>query len=189
MKIVGVCVHGLMGDVYSLGMDALASKLNRATPAGAHFDVVGGNDPDLVAGNLAAQLIAEAKAASMPMVFGHSLGGDFVWDFADKANAAGVELPLMASIDPVDWRGNRGTPGQWIVPPNVKVALNFRQPFYPGGGRLIAGSPTATVVQEHTYSYPHANFGQALAMDTAPEIHAAILAAVLFFIKQQGANK
>lgn len=178
IKIDGLCVHGLMGDVYSLGMDALASKLNRATPEGVHFEVVGGNNPDLEAGNLTRRLLASAAKGIAPVVIGHSLGGDFVWDFADKANAAGVALPLMVSIDPVQWRGNRGVAGMWVAAKCVDVAMNFRQPFYPGGGRLTAADKR-TLVQEHTYSYPHANFGQALAMDTAADIHASILGAVM----------
>jgi hypothetical protein len=189
MKVVGLCVHGLMGDVYSLGMDALASKLNHATPEGVHFDVAGGNDPDLVAGNLTNQLLAAAKTGAVPMVLGHSLGGDFVWKFADAAKQAGVALPLMGSIDPVDWTSNSNEPGNWYAPDNVGIALNFRQPVYPGGGFVKARDPSRTTVYEHTYSYPHANFGQALAMDTAPDIHAAILAAVLFFIKQKATNE
>ncbi len=188
MKIAGLCVHGLLGDVFSLGMDALASKLNRATPVGVHFKVVGGNDPDLVANTLTQQLLSSAAQGFIPMVFGHSLGADFVWDFADKAKAAKVELPLMGSIDPVSWRSNTSSPGIWMAPTNVRVAMNFRQPFYPGGGYLRAQNPGVTLMQEHTYAYPHANWGQALAMDTAPDIHASILSAVMAVI-HAGANK
>ncbi len=184
MKIVGLCVHGLLGDVYSLGMDALASKLNHATPEGVHFTVVGGNDPHLEAGTLTQQFLSAAAGGAVPMVFGHSLGGDFVWEFADSAKQAGVALPLMGSIDPVDWTSNSNERGTWYAPDNVGIALNFRQPVYPGGGFLKAHDPSRTTVYEHTYSYPHANFGQALAMDSAPEIHAAIVAAVLAYIKR-----
>lgn len=184
MKVVGLCVHGLMGDVYSLGMDALASKLNHATPEGVHFDVAGGNDPHLVAGAFTQQLLSTARAGSVPMVFGHSLGGDFVRKFADAAKQAGVALPLMGSIDPVDWTSNSNQPGAWLAPDNVGIALNFRQPVYPGAGFVKAREASRTTVYEHTYSYPHANFGQALAMDSAPEIHASIVAAVLAYLKR-----
>lgn len=182
MKIVGLCVHGLMGDTYSLGMDALASKLNRATPEGIHFSVEGGNAPDLVAGVLTQLLIKAAQEGSTPMVFGHSMGGDFVWSFASAAARYNITLPLLGSIDPTCWRTNGPDAGHWIAPANVKTALNFRQPYYPGGGYVLAENPKLTRVNEHTYHYAHANFGQALAMDTAPDIHAAIISAVMAVI-------
>lgn len=186
IKIAGLCVHGALGNLFSLGMDALASKLNHATPVGVHFDVVGGNYP--IDGGIIQTLIDAAKAGAVPMVFGHSLGGDSVWNFADAAKAAGVKCPLLASIDPVQWTDNDWAPpvGNWLVPDNVAIAMNFRQPYFPGGGTITARRSGTTLIQEHTYSYPHANFGQGLAMDTAPDIHAAILAAVLHYIQITG---
>jgi pimeloyl-ACP methyl ester carboxylesterase len=186
LKIVGLCVHGLLGNLYSLGMDSLATKLNAATPEGVHFDVVGGDNPDLEAGALTRRLLDVAGTGAVPMVIGHSLGGNFVWRFADSANAAGVKLPLLASIDPVQWTDNDPKPpiGKWVVPGNVAIAFNFRQPFYPGGGFVTARDTNATLVQEHTYSYPHANVGQQLAMDTAPDIQAVIVTAVLDFVRR-----
>jgi len=47
MNIIGVCRHGLGGDLFSTGMDKLAAELNAATPDGCHFTVSGGNDPRL----------------------------------------------------------------------------------------------------------------------------------------------
>lgn len=186
MKIAGLCVHGLMGNVYSLGMDALAAKLNRATPNDVHFMVDGGNDPSAISADMTGALIGRYRMGYTPLVIGHSMGGDFVWNFADEfaTQCPGQRLPLMISIDPVDWTSDSGRPGQWLVNSCVQRAMNFRQPFYPGGGTISPADPKMTAVYEHTYNYPHADFGQNLAMDTAPDIHAAIVAAVLALIQR-----
>jgi len=186
MKIAGLCVHGLMGNVYSLGMDALAAKLNRATPDGVHFMVDGGNSPDAVAADMTAALIGRYRMGYTPLVIGHSMGGDFVWNFADEfgVQCPGAKLPLMISIDPVDWTSNNNGPGNWLVNSCVQRGMNFRQEFYPGGGHIIAADPKLTAIYEHTYAYPHADVGQNLAMDTAPDIHATIVSAVLAMIQR-----
>lgn len=184
MKLTGLCIHGLMGDFYSLGMDSLASKLNHSTPVGVHFQVIGGNNPSL---SQATDILSKANhAGDTIMAIGHSLGGDIVWQLADIFNKTSLKLPLMISIDPVDWTSNSGQPGLWTIPNNVKIGMNYRQPYYPGGGTVYAKSPTDTYIYQHTYPYPHANFGQALAMDTAPDIHASIQAAVLALIARDG---
>lgn len=185
VKIVGVCVHGLLGNTFSLGMDSLAAELNRATPDGTHFTIQGGNNPAFVSGALTEQLIDAAKQGAMVIPIGHSLGADFVWDFCLSAQKAGIVIPIAASIDPTDWSTNGAEAGIWIVPPNVQIAMNFRQPYYPGGGYIQKQSTTqATKIQEATYSYPHASFGQSLAMDTAPDIHGAIITAIVQLAKE-----
>lgn len=186
MKIAGLCGHGLMGNIYSLGMDALAAKLNRVTPADCHFMVDGGNDPEAVHPQMLDALFDRFKLGYMPVVIGHSLCGDFVWEFADEFGVAfpGVKLPLMISIDPVDWKTNATRAGTWMVNSCVERAMNFRQAFYPGGGHIVAADPKLTGIYEHTYAYPHADVGQNIAMDSAPDIHASIVTAVLAMIQR-----
>jgi hypothetical protein len=83
-NIIVPCVHGLLGDIYSLGMDSLANEINQKTPTGVHATVYGGNDPDFVAASLDDQFIAAAKAGAIVIPVGHSLGADWVWEFCQK---------------------------------------------------------------------------------------------------------
>lgn len=188
MKIVGRCVHGLLGNTYSLGMDALAAKLNHATPAGVHFTVVGGNNPNLILDQIEADLLAAAGRGDVPLMIGHSLGGDAVWNWCDLAKTKKIKQPLAISYDPVDWTDNDPKPpvGTWVAPDNVGIGINHRTPYYPGGGYLVAADLKKTLVQEHTYPLAHASWGLASAIDTDPGIHAADVAAVLALCSQLG---
>lgn len=193
LNVVGICAHGLLGDVYSLGMDSLAQSLNKSTPEGVHFTVEGGNYPvesvltaELLAAAHAAKtakLVAAASAGAIVIPIGHSLGADWVWDFANSADAAGIKLPLAISFDPVCWTSDSQTAGQWVVPANVAVAFNFRQTAFPGGGKIVAADKTKTIIHEVTLNLPHASFGQWPAVDTDAASHAAAVAAVMGAIR------
>ena len=77
LNIVGVCVHGLGGDLYSTGMDTLAAELNRITPTGCHFTVRGGNDPRLEDATITSDLLSALAKGATVIYIGHSLGADF----------------------------------------------------------------------------------------------------------------
>lgn len=184
VDIVGLCVHGLLGNTFSLGMDSLATQLNRATPDGVHFNVEGGDNPAFIGADLTAWALGFAAKGAVIVPIGHSLGADWVWEFCQAAKAANVKVPLAFSVDPVNWTTNGATAGVWEVDDNVQIAMNFRQPYYPGGGYLIHSPGNKTTdIQQNTYNYPHASYGQSLAMDTATDIHGAIITAVVQFIK------
>ena len=155
-KIIGKVSNGLMGTLFP-GTYALVKLLNAHTPAGCHFDLIGDNDPRVEQAVYFEQLDAAHAAGDIPMLIGHSLGGNLVWDYADHAKAKGIRLPLAISIDPVQWRSNGPAAGQWIVPNNVAVGMNFRQEVYPGGGYISAEDPSVTRISDKTMDqYPHA---------------------------------
>lgn len=178
-KIVGVGCQGLLGALFP-GITALVAIVNRNTPKGCHFTEMGGLDPDAVASEIEGILFDAAAHGDIPMMFGHSLGGDRVWYFAEKAAAKGIKLPLMISIDPVDWTTDVATQprGVWEVPVNVSVGINVRQDTYPGGGRLVAKNPAVTRISEKTWDqYPHASmWGQDICNN--PNTQALVLSAI-----------
>jgi len=122
-------LRGLIGEVFSRGLDELADKLNkRGVPATVHglFS----------AGSLADEIIANFKAdpTSGPIVLiGHSSGGDAIIGIAERLNAANVPVGLAFGFDP--------TPIAGRLPNNVELFVNLFQKTNPiGGGTIRAGA-------------------------------------------------
>ena len=86
LNIVGVCVHGLGGNLFSTGMDTLAAELNRITPVGCHFTVRGGNDPRLKDATITSDLLSALVKGATVIYIGHSLGADSALRFAQAAH-------------------------------------------------------------------------------------------------------
>lgn len=180
-----VACQGL--DEFAVGqpLEALASYLNRNTPDGVHFTVVGGVDPQLEAQDIINGLIAAAKKGDVVLFVGHSKGAMLAFYAADAMKAAGVSSPLFISIDSTDWGSNvPGTAqwtivagenaGKWLVPDNVANWLHFRQPAYPGGGvASLAPGNTTTELQVFERTESH------IALPDTPEVESIILQAVL----------
>ena len=111
--------RGLLGHIYSTGLDDLGERLKRN---GHRVHVLAhgrGNDAYW-------QIINRKKSVAL---VGHSMGGKTALELARKLQAQGVKICLLATIDPV---------GSGIVPANVRVALNwwhgrFSQLFYGPG--------------------------------------------------------
>jgi hypothetical protein len=105
----------------SVGLDALAAKLNRfglATSVNGHGE----------AGSVAAQAIRDYKSGKVRTIIliGHSLGGNGVFTVADALNSAGIPVALLISLE-----SSSGGP----VPPNVRRAVNY---YIAGSGAKVS---------------------------------------------------
>ena len=190
MNVLGVCRHGLGGDMFSTGMDRLAAELNRQTPAGCHFTASGGNDPRLDGDSFDAGLLAAAQKGATLVLAGHSLGADEVLRLCDKARVAGIRLPLVCPIDPVCWDGDaqQWSAGRWEVGDNVDLVVGYLSTSFPGGGRVFcAPGNKTTIVSDTQLDLPHAAMPGGLDIASSPVVHAAIVAAVrALVVKLQG---
>lgn len=134
----GLCIEGLLNETFSEGMITLRDGLN-AVP-GCRFNAVhqGIFFYEALGTNFEAARTIKRAGGKLGL-FGHSMGADEVWKIAAMLAQANIDVDVAISIDPTCWGNNGGNAGQWVVPKNVKIAGNFRQAFYPGGGRIIRG--------------------------------------------------
>ena len=192
MNIVGRVRHGLMGNIYSWGMDDLCAELNCATPEGCHFTLSGGDDPRFDQAASDAAFLAALKAGAVGIDVGHSLAADALLRFSVQAQAAGIKLPLICPVDPVCWDSDAASwsAGRWEVGSNVARVVGFRSTTYPGGGAVFpAAGNTTTIISDPQLPYVHAvPRGAGLDIASAPEVHSAILAAVLEVVAAQEQN-
>ena len=194
-KFYCVACQGL--DEFAVGqpVEVLAAFLNRNTPDGVHFPVVGGVDPQLVADQIIADLIAAAKSGAVVIFVGHSKGAMLAFYAADALKAAGLYSPLFISIDSTEWGSNvpgalqwaivpSAFAGKWLVPDNIANWLHFRQPAYPGGGvASLAPGNTTTQFQNFERTESH------VALPDTPTVEQIILQAVLAIVENpQGAS-
>lgn len=185
MRHFCLAVNGLHEELFGSPLGQLASFLNQHTPAGTHFDVVGGMDPRPFINQFIHSCEVAAGAGQKVILVGHSLGAMAMFYIADAMRARRLSLPLAVSIDSTSWGTNRpGIPpyalstgafaGQYWVPENVDHWLHFRQPVYPGGGiaHLGAGN-THTKFENFERVEPH------VSLPIIPDIQQKILQAVL----------
>jgi hypothetical protein len=185
LNIVGVCVHGLGGNLFSTGMDTLAAELNRITPVGCHFTVRGGNDPRLEDATITSDLLSALVKGATVIYIGHSLGADSALRFAQAAH--NFRLPLICPVDPVSWDSNaqQVVPGRWEVGSNVARVIGYRTNAFPGGGRIVlAAGNTATNLTDTTLDVPDASPPSGLDIASSPDVHAAIIAGVRDLVTQ-----
>lgn len=139
-----IACNGLDEWLFGGPLGRLAAFLNRGTPKGTHFIVVGGTDPRPYIDQFVHNLAAACGAGYVPLLVGHSLGAMMMFYLADAMKTKGFKLPLVVSIDSTDWGTNASgatpyaidqpTAGQYYVPDNVDRWIHYRQPVYPGGG-------------------------------------------------------
>lgn len=159
--------NGLLEQAFGNPVSELADWLNVETPAGIHFNDVGGFDPrPPLQQQITAAVIADAKAGKIILFIGHSLGAGMSYYVARDLVAAGYNSPLFVAIDPTQWGTNippspdwmltPPTPGQWAVPPGFTgMFVNFHQPAYPGGGVCVSGGDDIPVPGENHISIPN----------------------------------
>jgi hypothetical protein len=179
MNIVGVCRHGLGGELYSTGMDKLAAELNAATPAGCHFTVSGGNDPRLDEDSFDNGLLAALGKGATVIYIGHSLGADAALRFCQLAAANRFNLPLVCPVDPVSWDSNAAqfSAGRWEVGANVARVIGYLSTSFPGEGRVFPAPGNATTqITDTQLDLPHATLPGGLDIASSPVVHAAIIA-------------
>ena len=132
--------HGL---IVTWPVDDLAEWLDQNTPAGIHFNTVGGVDPQLYAGAITTAVIRDIDAGKQVIFIGHSMGAMLAYYLADDLKSAGLKAPLFIPIDPTDWGSNLPdtlrwswsvtAAGRWAAPSNIGKWINYHQPSYPGG--------------------------------------------------------
>lgn len=100
-----------LGNVFSLGMDQLASKLNRAGVAATAHTFIEWS-------SLAETIGTQYKSGKHgPVILmGHSAGADSTIQLASRLNDLGVPVRLIVNFDPV-------SPGR--VPKNVGQVVNY----------------------------------------------------------------
>ncbi|MCK0206879.1 hypothetical protein MWN33_02410 [Starkeya koreensis] len=87
-----------LANIFSLGMDDLAAKLNaRGIKASVHSYV----DWEALSG-YAVEQAATGKRPTPVIIIGHSLGADAAIYMGNKVSAAGVPVPLVVTFDPVN---------------------------------------------------------------------------------------
>jgi pimeloyl-ACP methyl ester carboxylesterase len=120
--------RGLVGDIYSLGMDQLADKL-------MHHGVTATVHGVTEYGSVADDIIRKYKAGDErgPIILvGHSTGGDLIIAMAERLKQADIPVALAFGFDPTRIADD--------VPSNVELFINLFQRTNPiGGGEATAG--------------------------------------------------
>ena len=122
-------IRGLLGEIFSRGLDQLAENINhRGVRASVHGL--------LEVSSLTEEIIRKYKddPSSAPIILiGHSSGGDAIISMAERMKDANVPVGLAFGFDP--------TPVAGAVPDNVEVFINLFQKTNPiGGGEVKAAS-------------------------------------------------
>lgn len=180
-----LAVNGLHEELFGGPLGQLANFLNRNTPPGTHFNVVGGVDPRPFINSFIHSCEVAAGQNQKLVLVGHSLGAMMTFYLADAMKSRNFEVALAVSIDSTSWGTNAGgfppyslsvggQAGQYYIPDNVGHWMHFRQPVYPGGGRAqIAKSNTHTKFENFERAEPH------VSLPVIPDIQQKILHAVL----------
>jgi pimeloyl-ACP methyl ester carboxylesterase len=120
-------LRGLIGDIFSRGMDKLADEMNRrGVPAQTHGVFAWASVADEAARTY------RADAAPIILI-GHSTGGDNAILMARRLQDVNVPVAMLITFDP--------TPIADPVPANVEHALNIYQSTNPIGGGHIRPGP------------------------------------------------
>jgi hypothetical protein len=122
-------IRGLLGEVFSRGLDQLAENINnRGVRASVHGL--------LEVSSLTEEIIRKYKddPSSAPIILiGHSSGGDAIISMARRMKDANVPVGLAFGFDP--------TPVAGSVPDNVEVFINLFQKSNPIGGGEVKAAP------------------------------------------------
>jgi hypothetical protein len=119
--------RGVAGLLYSRGMDSLAERIQQA---GISASV----QTYLLWRPVAEDAIRDYRSDPQPItIIGHSMGGDSALAFAERLNAEGIPVSLLATFDPTRIADD--------VPPNVERYINvFQSSNIMGGGNVVQGS-------------------------------------------------
>ncbi len=156
--------RGLIGDIFSRGMDKLADAMNRRGVPAQTYGVFAWSWVADTAGR------TYRKDGAPIVLIGHSTGGDNVIAMAARLNDARVPVALLITFDP--------TPVADPVPPNVERALNIYQSTNPiGGGQIkpdagFHGHLANVNLREHR-EIVH------ITMDKSDTLHALVAAKIM----------
>jgi hypothetical protein len=122
-------LRGVLGEIYSLGVDQIADKIS-------HRGLIVSVDTYDGWEKFADEIISKYQSGeerSPVLLVGHSTGGDRLIAMAQRLKVAGIPVPAAFSIDPT-----RLAP---LVPSNVELYINVYQRFNPIGGGEISAEP------------------------------------------------
>ncbi|HWK86998.1 MAG TPA: LysM peptidoglycan-binding domain-containing protein [Xanthobacteraceae bacterium] len=116
-------IRGLIGEVFSRGLDSLAEKIQRqGIPATVHSSYS--------TGALAEEVIQNYRREPGPVILiGHSTGGDAAISIAQQLRASNIPVGIIFGFDP--------TPIAGQVPDNVELFINLFQKTNPIGGGVV----------------------------------------------------
>jgi hypothetical protein len=116
-------LRGLIGDIYSLGMDELAEKIEqRGIKASAH----GVSAVVYLANRIIRDYRADPAGMTPIILVGHSTGADAILSIAERLKAADVPVAMAIGFDPTRIASR--------VPSNVDLFINLYQ-----GTNIIGG--------------------------------------------------
>lgn len=122
-------LRGLIGDIFSLGMDDLARKIERR---GVNASVHGVSSARFLADDIISKYRRDPSVAPI-MLIGHSTGGDEIIAMAERLKTANIPVALAFGFDPTPIAGD--------VPSNVELFINLYQATnLIGGGRATPGA-------------------------------------------------
>lgn len=146
-----------LANIFSLGMDDLAAKLNaRGIRASVH--------PYGDWQALASQAVAQAgtgKRRAPVIIIGHSLGADAAVYMGNKVSGAGVPVPLVVTFDPV----NPNTASA-----RIGKVVNYYQAG--GSGKPVSGPRVENIDLTNSGSLSHFN------IDKAADLHQRVIAMI-----------
>jgi hypothetical protein len=119
-------LRGLIGDIYSLGMDELAHKIEQR---GVKASVHGVSAVVYLANRIIRDYRADPAANSPIILVGHSTGGDAIISIAQRLRAADVPVALAFGFDPTRIAG--------AIPSNVDLFINLYQGYNIIGGGAV----------------------------------------------------
>jgi hypothetical protein len=155
-------LRGLM-NIFSLGMDTLATELNRR---GVYTTVDNHADWQSLADGAAARYKAGSEGPII--LIGHSLGADAVMEMAEYLGRRGVPVALVVPFD--------GTQS-FYASPNVARVLNITQRDYAymrRGAGFHGSLVNVDVSSDHSIDH--------LNIDKSPRLHARVIAEVLSIV-------
>lgn len=169
-------LRGLIGDVFSLGMDDLAAKIQKR---GVKASVHGVSAARFLADEIVKVYRADPAIAPIVLI-GHSTGGDEIIAMAQRLKASNVPVALAFGFDP--------TPVSGDVPANVDLFINLYQATnLIGGGRATPGpgfrGRLVNVDLRKRYEIVH------ITLDKSPVIHALVTEKIVSLAERVAAER
>lgn len=151
-----------LANIFSLGMDDLAAKLNaRGIPATVHEYGQWASLADAAAAE------SRANGGAPIVIIGHSLGADAAVEMAERLTALGNSAKLVVTFDPV---------GVTTVGPAAGRFINYYQSNNGYGKRLVAGAGFRGNLQNRNLdsvgSLDHFN------IEKSPRLHAEVISSI-----------
>lgn len=123
-------LRGLIGDIYSRGMDDLAHKIEQR---GVRASVHGVSAVVYLANRIIRDYRADPAANGPIILVGHSTGADAIIAIAQRLKAADIPVALAFGFDPTRITAP--------VPSNVDLFINLYQGYNVIGGGAVSAAP------------------------------------------------